>query len=628
MQAVPPYSDRPGKPGPARKLGYFLVPFVVVLALLALLVGGVMAVYQSQHAGRIYTGVSAAGVDLSGMTAEEAEAALNTALAFPADTRYTLIDPATNLEWQYTPDQLGIRTDTATTVAAALDVGRSGGPLARLQDTFQSWYYGRSIAPILVFDEGQLDAAVAEIAAGTEQPPASAAWTFDGTEQVYSPPQIGRTLDRTDLRERLLMPVGNLQPASIELLVHEVVPPVYDAPQTAERIERILSEPVTFYFAEPLEDLDLDGVTLAAEDMAGWLRVELVTNDRGVQEHSVFIDENAARSWLGQYANQVRRQPENARYYFNDDTRELVLVAPHVNGRELDVDATINQLVTQLESGNLSVPMIMKAVTPLASSDATAVELGITELITETTTWFYGSSDERKHNIARAAANFYGIVVAPGEEFSFNKYLGSISEADGYEEGLIIVGGRTIKGVGGGVCQVSTTLYQSAFWSGFPIVERWEHGYMVGYYNDGEGPGMDATVFSPIVDLRFINNTPHHLLIENYYNEEFESLTFKFYSTSMGRTIEKSEPVFSNEVAAPEEDIWEFDADLPAGTVVQYDYATQGARVDVERTVLNADGELLEERTFTSNYIPWPNVYRYGPGVEPGDYSLVPDTNN
>ncbi len=628
MQAVPPYSDQPGEPGLARKLGYFLVPFVVVLALLALLVGGVMAVYQSQHAGRIYTGVSVAGVDLSGLTAEEAEAALNTALAFPPDARYTLVDPTSNLEWQYTPDQLGIRTDTATTVAVALDVGRSGGPLARLQDTFQSWYYGRTIAPILVFDEGQLDAAVAEIAASTEQPPTSASWTFDGAQQVYSPPQIGRTLDRADLRDRLLLPVGNLQPASIELLVHEVVPPVYDAPQTAERIERILSEPVTFYFAEPLEDLDLDGVTLAAEDMAGWLRVELVTNDLGVQEHRVFIDENAARSWLGQFANQVRRQPENARYYFNDDTRELVLVAPHVNGRELDVDATINQLVTQLESGNLSVPLVMKAITPLASSDATAVELGITELITETTTWFYGSSDERKHNIARAAANFYGIVVAPGEEFSFNRYLGSISEADGYEEGLIIVGGRTIKGVGGGVCQVSTTLYQSAFWSGFPIVERWEHGYMVGYYNDGEGPGMDATVFSPIVDLRFINNTPHHLLIENYYNEEFESLTFKFYSTSMGRTIEKSEPVFSNEVAAPDEDIWEFDADLPEGTVVQYDYATEGARVDVQRTVLNADGDLLEERTFTSNYIPWPNVYRYGPGVEPGDYSLVPDTNN
>ncbi|HMT20088.1 MAG TPA: VanW family protein, partial [Promineifilum sp.] len=86
-------------------------------------------------------------------------------------------------------------------------------------------------------------------------------------------------------------------------------------------------------------------------------------------------------------------------------------------------------------------PLVVNEIVPLAHSGATGVELGITELITETTTWFYGSTDERKHNIARAAANFYGVVVAPGEEFSFNRYLGSISETDGYEVGLIIIGG-------------------------------------------------------------------------------------------------------------------------------------------------------------------------------------------
>jgi vancomycin resistance protein YoaR len=99
-------------------------------------------------------------------------------------------------------------------------------------------------------------------------------------------------------------------------------------------------------------------------------------------------------------------------------------------------------------------------------------------------------------------------VIAPGEEFSFNRYLGTISETDGYEVGLIIFGGRTIEGVGGGICQVSTTMFQTAFYAGFPVTERWEHGYMVGYYGDGEGQGMDATVYSPIVDLKFINNTP------------------------------------------------------------------------------------------------------------------------
>jgi vancomycin resistance protein YoaR len=351
------------------------------------------------------------------------------------------------------------------------------------------------------------------------------------------------------------------------------------------------------------------------------------TGADGTQRHNLFIDENAARNWLQPFADRVYRAPVNARYYFNDDTRELVLVAPHVSGRELDVEATLAQFVEQFGSGNHQMPFVLNEIVPAAHSGATATELGITELITETTTWFYGSTDARKHNIARAAANFFGIVIAPGEEFSFNHYLGSISEADGYEQGFIIIDGRTVPGLGGGVCQVSTTLYQTAFWAGFPITERWEHGYLVGYYNDGEGPGMDATVYSPIVDFRFVNNTPHYLLIENYYNTEFESLTFKFYSTSMGRRVVKEEPVWSNIVPAPgpDEDRWVFDPKVPAGTVQQIDWTVEGADISVHRLVYNANDELILDNTFNSHYVPNPNVFHYGPGVEPGDYSLVPE---
>lgn len=146
---------------------------------------------------------------------------------------------------------------------------------------------------------------------------------------------------------------------------------------------------------------------------------------------------------------------------------------------------------------------------------------------------------------------------------------------------------------------------------------------MVGYYNDGEGPGMDASVFTPLVDFRFINNTPYHLLIENYYNEENESLTFKFYSTSLGRRVEKDEPVFENITPAPTQDIWEYDETIAPGTAEQYDWAAEGARVIVGRRVFNADDQLIDERVFVSNYIPWPNVFRYGPDVEPGDYSAI-----
>lgn len=624
MQAISP------RPQPTRtlgrNLGYFLIPPIVGLTLVVLLLALGLSAYRAQHSGRIYTGVTVQGIDVSEMTVDEATAALGRALPYSAAT-VTLVDPATGQEWTFNPRQLGIQIDAEATASSAFEVGRSGGPLRRLQDTFQSWYYGRTVAPIIVYDETQLDRALADLSETVERPAVSANWQTGEGAPAYTPSQVGRQIDRAWLRAQLMQPIRGQTDARVELLVHDIYPVVYDDPETATRLGKLLSTPVRFYFPEPLDDLDLSGVTVPAEELAKWIRTDLVEQPGGGATHQVTVDENAARNWLTQFGAQFYREPVNARYYFNDDTRELVLVAPHINGRELDVEATLQRFVAQINTDNHAVPLILKEIVPLAHAGATATELGITELITETTTWFYGSSDARKHNIARAAANFYGVVVAPGEEFSFNRYLGSVSEADGYEVGLIIIGGRTLRGVGGGVCQVSTTLYQTAFWAGFPIVERWEHGYMVGYYNDGEGPGMDATVYSPLVDFRFINNTPHHLLIENYYNEEFESLTFKFYSTSMGRRVVKSEPEFSNVVPPPEDDVWEFDDEIPAGTVEQYDYAAEGATVTVQRQVYNADGQLIDDKTFVSNYIPWPNVFRYGPGVEPGDYSLVPDGN-
>ncbi len=621
MQAPIPQSLS-GKVSLGRKIGYFMLPPLLILVLLTLGIAFLLGQYRSQHEGRVYTGVRMGSIDLGGKTRAEAQTLVAESLPVLQQGDISFNDPLSGKQWTKTPAELGIAYDQEQTVAAAMAVGRSGGPLRQARDVFDTWYYGRSISPVILFDEGEMDNAIFDLAGEINQPAVDASITYEDNAAQYQQGQPGRSVDVAELRSRLLQPIANFQPAEMELLVHETYPTLYDDSVIAQEMQQILDGPMTFYLPEPLDDLDLDQVELPQELLASWLRVDAQEAADGSIKHSVTVDENAVRHWLRQFADQVYRDPVNARFYFDDDTRELVLVAPHSDGRSLDLEATVSQFLQQVGTSKRSVPFIMQAITPSVHSGVTAGALGITELITETTTWFYGSTDPRKHNIARSAANFFGIVIAPGEEFSFNKYLGSVSEDDGYEEGLIIVGGRTINGIGGGVCQVSTTLYQSAFLAGFPITERWEHGYMLQYYDDGEGPGMDATVYSPIVDMKFINNTPHHLLIENYYNEENEALTFKMYSTSMGRQVIKSEPVFENVKPAPEVDTWEFDADLPPGTVEQIDVAVEGADVTIQRTVLNADGDTLIDEFRTSHYIPYPNVYRYGPGVEPYDYSI------
>lgn len=582
--------------------------------------------YQSQHNDRIFTGVSALGVDLSGLTPAEAQAALEQAFSYPQTAVITLVDPATGQEWTYTPADLGLTFDAAAVAAAAYELGRTGDPAARVQAMFDTWYYGRTLSPQFTLDETQLDQKLADIAAVINRAPANASLNIAGGSADYTAGQYGRLLDTADARQQLLLALTQFREAELELLVHQTQPAIADAGDSAAQIQQLIGSPITFYLQAPLDELDLQPITLSTADLSAWLRVEMRDNGRGAMEHYAFLDENAVRHWLRQYEDDLYREPVNARFYFDDATEELVLVAPHINGRELDIEATIAQLQAQVGTPNRSVPFVVRDIVPVVHSGATAVELGITELITQSTTWFSGSTPARKHNIATAAANFYGIVIAPYEEFSFNKYLGSISEADGYEEGFIIIDGLTIKGVGGGICQVSTTLYQTAFFGGYPITERLPHGYMLGYYRDGAGHGMDATVYSPIVDMKFINNTPYHLLIENYYDTEHEALTFKFYSTSLGRRVEKELLPWQNVVPAVQEDSWVFDETLKPGTVIQVDWATEGADVTVTRIVYNRDGVPLYGpiEYFNSRYLPVGNVYHYGPGVEPYDYSKVP----
>lgn len=197
--------------------------------------------------------------------------------------------------------------------------------------------------------------------------------------------------------------------------------------------------------------------------------------------------------------------------------------------------------------------------------------------------------------------------------------LGDISLDNGYAEALIIYGDRTIEGVGGGVCQVSTTLFRTAFFGGYPILERYPHAYRVGYYEQtasgGYDPslaGLDATVFVPVVDFKFKNDTPYYILMETYYDNV--SLTWKFYSTSDGRTVEWHTSGLKN-VTPPPEPVYNENPKLAKGEIKKVDYEVEGADVSIVRRVYR-NGELYLEDNFVTHYVPWQAVYEYGPGTK------------
>jgi vancomycin resistance protein YoaR len=248
---------------------------------------------------------------------------------------------------------------------------------------------------------------------------------------------------------------------------------------------------------------------------------------------------------------------------------------------------------------------------PQIKDTATGAELGITQLVSSYTSYFRGSSDERVHNIQTAAARFHGLLIAPGATLSMSDVIGNITWITDTPS-PIIVGDQTIEGVGRRFCQVSTTLFRTAFFGGYRIDERHAHAYRVGYYeqtasgHNAQFAGLDATVFVPIVDFKFTNDTPYWLLMETYVSPTYDTLTWKFYSTSDGRSVdwETTGPPMWVEPPIP---FIERTHDLPKGKIKQVEYAADGATVSITRTVTR-NGQILYNDTFNTKYEPWQAV--------------------
>src|SRR5690606_33795554 len=151
--------------------------------------------------------------------------------------------PETQQQYSKTPAELGLTFDVSQTVQAAYDLGRTGGPFKQAQEMFSSWYYGRTLPPVLVLDESQLDNALAELAAEINRPPVNAAFTYSGSDTSYAVGQPGRFVDVADVRSRVINPLTSFRPAQVELLVHEVAPAVYDAGDAAAQIQQVLGSP-------------------------------------------------------------------------------------------------------------------------------------------------------------------------------------------------------------------------------------------------------------------------------------------------------------------------------------------------------------------------------------------------
>jgi vancomycin resistance protein YoaR len=315
------------------------------------------------------------------------------------------------------------------------------------------------------------------------------------------------------------------------------------------------------------------------------------------------ISEREIKDYVAELAGLINQEPQDALFRF--ESGKAIAFRPSKNGLALNQEQTV-QLIKQ---GEKAIILPTQPLEPKIKMGDTN-RFGIKQKIGAGQSAFRGSIPNRIHNIQLAANRFSGILIPPGEEFSFNQKLGEISLETGFKQAYIIKGQRTILGDGGGVCQVSTTLFRAALTAGLPILERHSHAYRVAYYEQDSPVGFDATVFAPTVDFKLKNDTPAYLLIQAEFNPQNQTLTFEIFGTDDGRKVLISNGRIWNK-APPPPPLYQDDPTLPSGTTKQIDWAAWGAKAAFDWKVTR-NGEVLQDRTFFSAYQPWQAIYLRG----------------
>lgn len=324
--------------------------------------------------------------------------------------------------------------------------------------------------------------------------------------------------------------------------------------------------------ASTQKDLELDisnnKIMVRSAELKGWIEpyTRAYSGKQDLRVSSKFND------YLIHLATTTNVEPVDAKFEFGNDNKAAVF-KQSIQGKKFNITKSATAIISALLENKASVQLTVDIVEPNITLEKVN-DLGIKTLIAKGVSDFHGSSNARIHNIKTGASKFNGAIIKPGEEFSFNSILGDVDEKTGYQPELVIKGGQTIPEYGGGLCQLSTTVFRSAILAGLPITERRPHSFPVKYYNP---QGFDATIYPGVSDLKFINDTGGHILLQTKI--EGTELFVELYGSSDGRQVSLDGPH-------------------------QYDQKANGSmKAYFIRTITHANGN-KENKRFDSNYQP------------------------
>ena len=562
---------------------FLLFTLVLVLMSVAALVG-----YNLAFNKLIFPRTTIAGAEVSGLDKESALSLIE--LYYTNDPNNVILRGGREDNVRLTSFE--VNRNFVWAVDQALGMGRAGNLLTRLNDQIMGLKDGRDINVPIKYDADELEGILDQVEDEMNTEPVWPKLTIEKEEVVLVEGKNGMRLIRDTLRSEIL-----------RLL--------------ALPGKHLLDVPMQVVMAEE-EEVQANKAKEAAKK---WLGKKLILKGRDSQViidneeilnlfglSGTTVNETGFEALIEKITPKIETQARDAVFVFKDD--RVNEFQPEIVGSKIDIPLfkqVLGETLYNPEKGELEVSLIL-TYPDITTGDIN--DLGIKELIGRGSSEFAHSIPGRVFNVNLASTRISGVLVPPGEEFSFNAVVGEISRETGYQSAYIISGGRTVLGDGGGVCQVSTTVFRAALNAGLPITERKAHAYRVGYYEQDSKPGIDATVYNPTADLKFKNDTEHHILVQTYVDTKAMKMRVDIFGTKDGRVAKISEPRVSGQTPPPAT-MYVDDPTLVKGTKKQIDWSAWGAKVSFDYTV-EKGGQMVYEKTFYSNYQPWQAVYLVG----------------
>jgi vancomycin resistance protein YoaR len=551
---------------------------------------------------RLASGVRIAGVDVGGKTPHEARSLLQRRADALASVPVTF--RVGSRTWELQPRHLGIRVDWGAAVDAVRRQGNGFGPLRGFR-RLDLRFFGADVAPPTQVYDAALEAKLNQISAAVNVEHREASIVLRGLRPEIVPSRTGHLLDRHAAAATIVRALAGLKREPVGLPIQVDRPKV-----TASDLRIAQAQVRTALSAHVHLTLGPTGWNLRPPRIARVL--QLPADGR----RDLRIGGAGASSWFAALAKRVDKSPMDADWAVS---KSGIRVIPDQPGHVLDVPRSAKALLRaalvtapELRSANLTVESV--------SADRTTAEaqdMDIKGLVASYQT-FYGGEPNRIHNVQLVSHLVDKHVIAPGETFSFNRATGARTEDQGFLEAPVIINGELKTGLGGGVCQVSTTVFNAAYEAGLPIVSRTNHALYISHYPQGR----DATVNYPDTDLRFTNDTDHWLLLRTWVGSS--SLTVALYGTPVHRrVVSETSPLV---VTGPPPIRKIKDPTLFVGETVVEERGSSSLKTSNERKVYDADGKLLFDTTFYSSYRGEMKVIRVGTKKRPKDQTETTTT--